>query len=214
MKTETKPVIILGAGGHAKVLIEILNKLDIEILGLTDNAENQIKEFQGLKILGDDYQVYKYPPEEVFLVNGIGSLPGNSIRRDIAIDMRDKGYRFLTIVHPNSLISEKAILHEGCQIMAGSIIQYGTSIGKDTIINTGSVIDHECYVGQSCHIATGSVLSGNVIVGDNTHIGTGTCIINNISIGENVVVAAGSVVYKDIISGSKFLQKKEYHEEF
>tara|TARA_B100001250_G_C19799520_1_gene790328 strand:+ start:1876 stop:2505 length:630 start_codon:yes stop_codon:yes gene_type:complete len=208
MNTKAKPVIILGAGGHAGVLIETLNKLEINILGLTVASDNPIKQFQGIKILGDDSQVSKYSPDEVLLVNGIGSLPGDNTRHNISSSMRDRGYEFLTLIDPDSLISEKVFLSEGCQIMTGSIIQYETSIGKDTIINTGSVIDHQCTIGASCHIATGSVLSGNVSIGDNTHIGTGTKIINNIEIGENVVVAAGSVVYRDISSGTKFIQKK------
>ena len=202
------PVIILGSGGHAGVVAETLKKLNANILGIV-SLDLEYEELFGIKILGGDEEVLKFSEEDVILVNGLGSIPGNNLRKKLSAKLRKQGYKFLSIVHPSAYLGLEVQLSEGSQVLTGSILHHSTSVGVDTIINTGSILDHNCSIGSHCHIAPGSVLSGNVTVGDNTHIGTGTKIIQNINIGENVVVAAGSVVYEDIDSGTNFIQKKK-----
>ena len=194
-----KPVIVLGGGGHAKVLIDALQLSGINILGIIDP---QLKAgdlgFASLPILGDDQAVSRYSPDEIELVNGIGSLPGNDIRAKLFSDYSDKGYSFATVVHPSAIVSKSCLMQDGSQIMARCVLQPGAIIGKNTIINTGAIVEHDCEIGANNHLAPGVVLSGGVHTGENVHIGTGAVIIQNVNIGENSVVGAGAAVTKDI----------------
>jgi UDP-perosamine 4-acetyltransferase len=92
--------------------------------------------------------------------------------------------------------------------MAGAVIQSGTKVGQDSIINTGTLIDHDCKIADNCHLAPGVICSGGVIIGSNSHLGTGTIVTEFRSIGDNCTVAAGSVVFKDILDNTIFIQTR------
>jgi methionyl-tRNA formyltransferase len=197
-----KPVIVIGAGGHAKVVIEALRQLGRKIIGLTESPDylEDTGPF-GVRIIGDDSSLSEYAPDTVRLVNGIGSLPGSNTRWDAFVHFSGKGHRFASVYHPESYIAEDTILGEGCQVMARAVIQPGTRIGRQSIINTSSSIDHDCLLGDNVHVAPGATLCGSVVVGDNVYIGAGATIIQSLSIGENAVVGAGAVVVKDVCAG-------------
>lgn len=201
-------ILVLGSGGHSGVLIDILEQLDVELLGILDNSRKIGSKCFGLEVIGNDDYIDNFSHEEVILVNGIGSLPGRQERWLISEKFREKGFEFMTLVHPNASLTNNISIGNGVQIMNGSVVQHGTHIGCDSIINTGSIIDHNCTIGNSCHIAPGTVLSGGVTIGNNVHIGTGSCIIQNIKIGDNVTVAAGSVIYKDIEPNTRYILGK------
>lgn len=201
-----KPVIVLGAGGHAKVIAEALNLSGVTILGFITPDKESGDKFCGLKVLGNDSVITKYDRDEIVLANGLGALPGHTMRWSLARQMRDWGYRFTAVIHPSAIISSSVTLAEGVQIMAGSVIQPNVKLGLDSIVNTGVLLDHDCNVSDNCHLAPGVVCSGDVIVKKNVHIGTGTKIIQGISIGENSVVAAGSILYKNVPANITFKQ--------
>ena len=201
-------IIIIGAGGHSKVLSESLNSEGLDILGyVVTNFKKKVK-FCEKEIMGNDNLILSYEAKNINLVNGVGSIPFNKSRYEISIKYRNLGYSFRSVIHKNSSVSKEVFLEEGAQLMRGVILQAGVSIGKDTIVNTGAILDHDCIVSENCHIAPGVICSGGVVIGRNTHIGTGAKIIQGIKIGSNSIVAAGSVVYKDIPSGVIFKQKK------
>lgn len=204
-----KPIIILGAGGHAKVVAEALYQSKREILGFVTPDKEKGTPFFGSTILGDDDVLSNYSSDDILLVNGMGVLPYQNMRWTLASRMRNQGYTFSTVIHPSAVIASDVYLDEGVQIMAGCVIQPGSHIGMDSIINTGVLLDHDCQVEENCHLAPGVVCSGNVVVGKGTHIGTGSTVIQNISIGGNSVVAASSVIYKDVPCDVKFLQVRE-----
>lgn len=204
-----KPIIVLGSGGHAKVLIEALRQSGREIVGLTDPIKSGASEYFGVKVLGDDDMVFNYSPDEVVLVNGIGAIPGNNSRRSLNNRMEEKGFLFTQVIHPSAVLASDVKIDGGTQIMAGVVIQAGVSIGRSCIINTGSIVDHDCVIHDDCHIAPGVTLSGNVVVNNGTHIGTGTSVIQDISIGNNCIIAAGSIIHKGIPANTKFIQLRE-----
>lgn len=193
------PVIVLGGGGHAKVLIEALLLQRIEVLGYTDPDES-LKTAFGLRRLGDDQAILEYDPEELKLVNGIGSVASTSSRKRIYDRFRMKGYRFQTVTHPSAVIASDVRINEGAQIMAGAVVQPGSSLGANAIINTGALVDHDCTIEAHAHIAPGAVLSGNVRVEQGAHVGTGATIIQGVVIGERSIIGAGSVVLEDVPS--------------
>lgn len=196
-----KPVIMIGNGGHASVLTEILLQQQVEITGFT--APSEEKNQFNLTYLGDDSVIKKYESKEVLLVIGLGMLSPSSVREKIYKEFKQLAYNFLPVLHSSATIAPSVQLGEGVQIMAGTIIQTNTIISDNTIINTGAVIDHDCYIGSHVHIAPGCKLSGNIKIGNSTHVATGATIINNIDIGEKCLIGAGAVVIKDIQSGVK-----------
>jgi sugar O-acyltransferase (sialic acid O-acetyltransferase NeuD family) len=204
----SKPGIILGAGGHAKVVTDVLNLLGREILGFVTPDLDAGTEFCGKKVLGDDDYFKFYSPDEVELINGVGSLPRKNLRWKLVDKMRKQGYKFSSVIHPGAVVATDVSLDDGVQVMAGVVIQSGTKIGQDSIINTGVLIDHDCKIAENCHLAPGVVLSGGVVIGSNTHLGTGTVVTEYRSIGNNCIVAAGSVVFKDIVDSTILIQAK------
>ena len=197
-RISTKPVILLGTGGHAKVLLETLRYEERNVLGLVTPDLEKGSKHLGLEVLGNDEQLQQFNPSEIVLVNGIGSLPFQQLRWNVGDKVRSWGFGFSSVIHPSAVILSDVSIDEGVQIMAGCVIQPGCSIGQDTIINTGTTIDHDCVIGERTHIAPGCTLSGGVRVGKSVHIGTGSSIIQNIEIGEGAVVAAGTTLYENI----------------
>ncbi|WP_031436948.1 acetyltransferase [Methylobacter tundripaludum] len=195
----TKPIIILGGGGHAKVLVDILHRLNCRLLGIVDPNQSIGCVLLGLNVLGSDNVVFDYSAAEIELVNGMGSLPKDKgLRARLFNTFNAKGYRFKTLVDPTAFIAADVELSDGVQVMAGVIIQAGTKIAENTIVNSGAIVEHDCLIGRHVHIAPGAVLSGTVDVGDGVHVGTGAVIIQGISIGAGSIIGAGSVVTQDI----------------
>ncbi len=203
-----KPIIIMGAGGHARVLIEALLQSGREIAGLVDPTMQLGAKILGVQVIGNDETVYSFKTGEIELVNAIGVLPGKNDRWQLAARMRGKKYRFSQVIHPTAIIASDVILEDGVQIMAGAILQPGVSIGQDTIVNTGVIIDHDCRVKSNCHLSPGVILSGGVVVGEGAFVGTGTSIIQGITIGPNNIIGAGSVIFSDIPANMVCIQPR------
>ena len=190
-----KPVIVLGAGGHASVLVDMLRSQGIVPLALvapTASAPRAV--FADISLWHDEAKILAYRPHEVELVNGIGSLPGNSLRTELFARYQGLGYRFARVISPQATVSAYAELGEGVQVMAGAIIQAGVRIGANSIINSGAVVEHDCHLAGDNHVAPGAVLSGGVVTGERVHIGTRAAVIQGISIGADAVVGAGATL--------------------
>ncbi len=195
----SKPVLISGGGGHASALVDILLAQGREVLAIVSPEDiTDRRVFDGIPHLKNDDDVKRYEVNEVSLVNGIGSLPGDTTRSDIYNRFSKYGYNFETVVAKSAQVSAYSELAEGVQVMSGVIIQTGAKIAKNSIINTGAIIEHDCKVGENCHIAPGAVLCGQVEIQDSVHIGSGSCIIQNIKIGKRAVVAAGASISSDL----------------
>ena len=198
-----KPVLLLGSGGHAAVLVDILRQLNCHILGLV-SIEKPKKQtiFSGLRWFSSDDDVLSFNKDEILLVNALGSLPGNTLRYKLHQKFGSLGYEFMTVISPSSLVSHYAILSQGVQVMPGSIVNANTIIGEGTIVNSGAIVEHDCLIGRHNHIAPRAVLSGSVITKDFVHISTGASVIQGMKIGANAVVAAGANVNKSIPENS------------
>jgi sugar O-acyltransferase (sialic acid O-acetyltransferase NeuD family) len=207
---ETKlPVVVLGGGGHARVLIEAMRANGRTILGVADPALAPAPQGPGgVAVLGGDEVLDKLEASEVLLVNGIGSIGSTATRDAVFRRGRERGFRFASVVHASAIVSPSAQLGEGVQLMAGAIIQCDTAIGANSIVNTGARVDHDCRIGESVHIAPGATLSGSVKVGDRTHIGTAAAIIQGISIGSDCLVGAGSVVHRDLPDNGRLVGQR------
>lgn len=206
--SSNKPIIIFGAGGHASVLIEILQLNQCKIIGVVDPKIEEGKTHYSVPVISFKKFLSNYKPDDIDLVNGIGMMPDSSSRQDLTVELKGLKYRFKTVIHPSATIASNVEINEGVQIMAGVVIQPNVRVGTDTIINTSSSIDHDCKIGSNCHIAPGVVLSGGVVISDSCFIGAGSVIINDVSVGKDVVAGAGSIIYKNIPNETKLIQKK------
>lgn len=197
------PVIIIGAGGHAKVLAALLDAVGAPVLGFTDNDPARLGgEVLGHPVLGDDAVIDDHAPSSVELAVGVGSTRACTVRREIHDAFAAKGYRFRTCVHPAAWVSPDARIGAGAQIMAGAIVQPGCTIGAGAIVNTRATVDHDCRIGAHAHVAPGAVLNGSVSVGADTHVGAASVVLQNLTLGKRVTVGAGAVVTKNIADGS------------
>lgn len=194
-----RPVIIIGGGGHASVVYSTLSLLDADVLGYTDPSPNSFPD-TGLDYLGGDDALKEYAPAEVYLAMGIGSTQDSTHRVRLYTGLRDAGFDFPPIVHPDAVVATRLPLEAGAQVMAGSIIQPGVTLGENGIVNTNASIDHDCQIGPHVHVAPGATISGDVHLGRGVHVGTGASLIQGVHIGENSVVGAGAVVIDDVNS--------------
>lgn len=193
-------IIVIGAGGHAKVLLDTLLGQDRRIIGIVDQDDSKLgMELLGIPVIGNDDLIFSYQAKEILLVNGIGSINHTSLRGNISQRFKSKGYFFVQVIHPSAIIAKDVKLAEGVQVMAGAIIQTGCMIGMNTVVNTKASLDHDCKIGANVHIAPGVTISGGVEIDDGAHVGTGAVIIQGIKIGKNSIIGAGSVVIRDVM---------------
>lgn len=195
-----KKIVLIGGGGHCKVVVSILKKLNsFEIAGIVDNykAESFIS---GIKIVGTDddlKDIYKSGVHYALIT--VGSTKDNTKRYRLFKMAREIGYIFPVVISPEAIVDKSVKINEGTVVMPGSIINIESSIGKNCIINTGLIIEHDCKIGNHCHIAPGVHISGEANIGELSFLGIGSTIIQGIAIGKNVTIGAGSVVIKDIL---------------
>lgn len=194
-----KKIILIGGGGHCKVVISILKKLDnFEIAGIVDNYKSGSL-ISGIKIIGTDddlKDIYKSGMHNALIT--VGSTKDNTKRYRLFNMAKEIGYKFPVIISPEAIVDEGVSIEKGTVVMPGCIINIGSSIGKNCIINTGAIIEHDCKIGNHCHIAPGVHTSGAVNIGELSFIGISATIIQGIKIGKNVTIGAGSVVIKNI----------------
>lgn len=199
----SKPLIVIGSGGHASVIADILLNQGRTIVATV--SPDEIKDnspLKGIKRLMTDANLLDtYSPEEFDLVNGLGDLPGNTLRTNLFDYFSNYGYKFQSVIAPSAIIAGGVKLEGGVQVMHGAIIQTNASIAKNCIVNSGSIVEHDCVIGAHNHIAPGATLSGGVITGDQVHIGTGASIIQSIKIGERAVIGAGCTIIRDVKAG-------------
>ena len=195
--------LMIGGGGHAAALAEILVKQNKSLLGVVTPkilAGHAI--FDSVKHYLRDDDVLRFSVDEVLLVNGIGAMPRQTLRKKVYTHFSELGYTFATVIADSALVSDYASLAKGTQIMNNAVINIGSEVGENTIINTSVSVDHDCVIGAHCHLAPGTTLSGEVKIESNVHIATGVSVINNITIGAQSIIGVGANVTKSINSKS------------
>ncbi len=183
---------LYGAGGHSKVITDILNSLGITVIGMFDDsppmARFKAMEIRdGIRLLGEGFPALDAP-----LIISVG----NNARRAELASLIDATYG--TAIHGTAIISDKATINVGTVVLHGAIVQAGTKIGAHVLINTAASIDHDNTIGDYAHISPHATLCGHVHVGEGTHIGAGAIVIPSIRIGRWCTIGAGAVVIEDI----------------
>ena len=195
-----KELILIGGGGHCKMIISQLKKINrFEIIGIIDKYKPIGSRVLDVEIIGKDEDLKSLYERGIrYALITLGSVKDN-LKRQSLFDLAKKlGYEFPILIGPGTLIDKDVKIDAGTVILPGSIINVGSTIGKNCILNSGSIIEHDCQIGNHCHIAPGAHLSGGVEIGDLSFVGIGSTIIQGIKIGKNVTIGAGSVVIRDI----------------
>lgn len=192
-------VILLGAGGHCKVVVDILQDR-YDIVGVTDiDITKHGKKFYGVKVLGNDdvlVEIYNKGIKNALLT--LGSVRDNTAREKLFNYAKNIGFNMVNAISNQCILSKSVMLGEGNVILPGVIINACTRIGSNCIINTGSIIEHDCIIEDHVHISPGVKIAGGVKIGKGSFIGIGCTIIQGVKIGNNVTIGAGAVVIEDI----------------
>lgn len=186
-------MIIIGASGHAHVVLDILLRNHIVVDYLLD-AKPPCNELLGIPVRKDDVNV-KAKADECAII----AIGNNRIRKEIA---ESRPYTYGLALHEDATVSRYAKVGAGSAVMAKAAINASAVIGNHCIINTGAVIEHECVLGDYVHVSPNAAVGGNVKIGEGSHIGIGASIIQGITIGKWVTVGAGAVIIRDVPDGA------------
>lgn len=213
MNRETLPLVLIGAGGHGRVLAALLRASGHSVLGVCDPklVEQAVSRWENLDVLGDDSALNLLPPDRVALVLGVGQLVANTFRERLYASLRARGYMFPALVHPSAWAAPGVVLGEGVQVMAGAVIQPGCEIGENTIVNTRAGVDHDCRIGRDVHIAPGATICGTVTVEDGAFIGAGATVIQGLNVGKCAVVGAGVTLARSLPPSKTILGAANRH---
>lgn len=186
-------VILIGGGGHAKVVADILSNMpDKNVVGYA--ALEPGDGLLAIPFLGDEKKAASTTHDAMVIAIG-----DNRQRKSIYEALLQRGENMVSAIHPSAIVGQNVTIEPGCMVCAGVVISSGATIKADTILNTGCTVDHDCVVGPHAHVAPGVNLAGSVSVGEGSLLGIGSSIVQNISIGRWATVGAGGVVICDVL---------------
>jgi sugar O-acyltransferase (sialic acid O-acetyltransferase NeuD family) len=193
-------IVIIGASGHAKVIIDLVEKEGrYAIAGLLDMSRKPGDTVLGYPILGPEESLLDWQ-EPLGIVGGIIAIGDNWIRKKVVDKMRklQANFRFVTAIHPDASIGKEASFGEGTVVMAGAVVNPASKIGNFCILNTRCSLDHDSAMGDFASLAPGVTAGGNVSIGAYSAISLGANIIHGVSIGSHSVIGAGATVLQDM----------------
>lgn len=192
--------VVLGAGGHAKVVIDLIQNLQGEIACVTDANPQSIQ--TKYPIYTDDALPDLYQKGITCAAMGMGHVGNTKIRNKVYQYAKQVGYEFPVLIHPSASVASSAKLGEGTVCFAQSVVNADAQIGRLCIINSAAVVEHEVCIGDGAHIAVHASVLGAASVGDNTLIGAGSVVLQGVHVGKNCIIGAGAVVREDVPDGS------------
>jgi sugar O-acyltransferase (sialic acid O-acetyltransferase NeuD family) len=189
-------IAVIGAGGHAKVVISTCRAAGYNVVAVYDDREDLwAATVLGVPVLGPVSRVAELT--EMQLVIGIGS---NHDRQRIARQLPDM--MWTSIIHPAAFVDDNATIGAGSVVFAGAVVQTDARIGEHVIINTAATVDHDCVIDDFSHIAPGANVGGSVVIGAGVLVGIGARIIPGVRLGDYAIVGAGAVLINDLQAGS------------
>jgi len=194
------PTLLIGAGGHAKVLADIIHITHglVLVAVLDDDPTKRGSKLGGVEILGHTELMRERPGGVEACVVGIGR---NSIRARFFEEARTLGYALPAVVHPGSVIAADVVIPDGLCVMACAVVNPGVELGVDVVLNTHSSVDHDNRIGDHAHIHPGAVMAGGVEIGAYTYIGTNATVNPYLKVGARSMVGSGAVVTENIPDG-------------
>ncbi|ENM3927663.1 acetyltransferase [Vibrio cholerae] len=209
-----KPLVLIGGGGHASVLADILLGQGREILAVISPDDLSLRAvFAGLAHLTQDEEVKRFSPDSVYLVNGIGMLPRSMLRQRVNQQFLELGYQFETVIASDAHVSLFATIRSGAQILSGARVQTGAVIGEHTIVNSGALVEHDCQIGAYNHIAPRATLCGTVCTREAVYIGANATVIQGLVLESQSVVGAGAIVNRSLMKNYTCYPARTYLKE-
>ena len=191
---DDSPVVVYGASGHGKVVVDILRANGVKIEGFVDDDPQKSGEVSGLKILGN-IKWLTQRATQISVALGIGD---NFYRCRIAEHCIAAGIHLATAIHPSATVAASATISSGTAIMPHAVINADAVIGQGAIINTAAIVEHDCSIGNFSHLSPRVAIGGHVQVGDLAWLGIGSTVIPNRKIGKGAIIGAGSTVIHDV----------------
>ncbi len=190
-------VILIGAGGHAKVVLDLAQLNGRNVVGVVDPllGSTNNRYWMDIPVIETEEVVIR-DFSRCRLLNGIGFMPHSSARYRVYKKFHDLGFVFETLVHPRATVSGFAKLGEGVQVMAGTVIQAGAVVGNNSIVNTSAIIEHDVVIGESVNISPGAVICGASVLMDQVFVGANATIVQEVSLGNKSIVKAAELVTK------------------
>ena len=179
---------LYGAGGHCKVIIDIINSLEERVDTVFDDNIN-ISSLLNIPVT--QWKIEHQTQHKNVLI----SIGNNKIRKKISETI---AANFISLIHPSAIVSKYATIGKGSVVMASAVINAGATIGKHCIVNTAAIIEHDCILEDFVHISPNTTITGSVTIGEGTHIGAGAIVLPNIKIGNWATVGAAAVVLKKV----------------
>jgi sugar O-acyltransferase (sialic acid O-acetyltransferase NeuD family) len=193
-----KQLVIVGAGGHGKVVLDGALISGWAIWGLVDDDSDKVgSTMTGYEIKAGTAIFLELIPENIAAVIAVGS----NVSRAALYQKFSAHLEIVSVIHPAATISDSATIGAGAVIMPGAVVNAEVSLGAGVIVNTNSSIDHDCRLGDFAQVSPGSTICGCVNVGERTFIGAGATILQGLTVGNDAIVAAGAVVTKDVPPG-------------
>lgn len=200
MTESPPPLVLVGAGGHAKVVVEVARAQGrFGIVGVIDPRPPGTAVL-GVPVLGGDEALPRLRAEGVAWA--FVALGGNALRQRIGGELRAMGFRLATLVHPSAVVVPSASVGEGAVLMARAVVSAEARVDDLAILNTGAVVEHDNLIGTAAHVAPLAALAGNVHVGARALVGAGSAVRPGVTIGEDAIVGAGSAVVADVPAGA------------
>ena len=194
-----KPLILLGAGGHCKSVIEVAESIGYEIKGVLGLPSEVGKPILSTKVIGTDADI-KYYVDKAFFVVTVGHIKSPAIRIKLFNAVKDYGGFLPSLIASTAHVSKYASIGEGTVVMHQACVNAGANVGKNVILNTFSNIEHDVKIGDHCHISTGAMINGDCTLGNNIFVGSQAVISNNISICDNTIIGCGANVTQSILT--------------
>lgn len=198
-----KELILLAAGGHGAVVLDTLICAGSRVAGIIDPGKAPGSVVFGVSVVGnDEWLDHHANPDSVLLANGAGARPGVNLRFRLFDGRKRAGYTFISVRHPSATVGQDVVLSEGCQLLAGTVVQCRAVVGVNVVVNTQASVDHDCVIDAHAFIGPGATLCGEVRVGEHAFIGAGAVILPGISIGREAIIGAGIIVTRDVPGGT------------
>lgn len=195
---DRKPCVIVGAGGHGRVVLDILIRArQYRVIGFLDsNPELHGRRMDGVPILGDLSALGDLKAQG--LAGAIVAIGDNGVRRSFADEIEAMGVDLINAIHPSANLAHNVRIGHNVCIAAGALVCAHCQIGDSVILNTGCIVDHESMIGTAAHICPGARLAGRVTVESGAFVGIGATVLQGLRIGCEAVVGGGAVVIRDV----------------
>lgn len=204
MRSAATPLAIVGAGGHAIVVADLVRALPAvhTLVGFIDDDRDGplgTAEVEGIPVIGALSTLTEDDVEDMLVFPGAGST---SARARIVAQLDSLRARMPSLVHPAAVVSEGATVRDGALVCAGAVVSVGADVGRGAIVNTRAVVDHHCTVSDFVHVGPGATLAGRVVCAEGAWIGLGAAVIEHLRLGDHCVVGAGAAVVRDVEAGT------------